>query len=169
MLQATLPSVTTPGKEKLTLHLRDGQESRESKDVHGHVDATNKNITIRQTPKAALKAAFTKFDKDRNGTISRDEFLAILKWNGATSIKQADADAILSLLLEKGMGHDKNEDGKLSFKEAIEHIQNWAKTAVEQSEQGKGFTFKEIDANQDRFISKDELFSFVKDMRMVHS
>ena len=64
---------------------------------------------------------------------------------------------------------DKNEDGKLSFKEAIEYIQNWAKTVVEESEQEKAFTFKEIDANQDRFISKDELFSFVKDMRMVHS
>jgi Ca2+-binding EF-hand superfamily protein len=65
--------------------------------------------------KAELIAAFTKFDKDKSGTINASELREILCRDGSTQMDTETAEAVLQSLLASG--HDSNGDGKLSIEE----------------------------------------------------
>ena len=45
----------------------------------------------------------------------------------------------------------------------------WAGKRMDKDDATEVGTFDDIDTNKDGFISKDELYRFIKDQRMLHS
>ena len=63
-----------------------------------------------------------------------------------------------------------NADGKLSRDEAEEFIKGWCeRRGLEASDVAEIANFDDIDINKDGYISKEELFIFIKDQRTLHS
>ena len=65
---------------------------------------------------------------------------------------------------------DKNIDDQLSLEEADGFIKEWCQRLGLSTEEAQVMsTFDDIDLNKDGFLSKDELFKFLKDQRSLHS
>lgn len=106
----------------------------------------NKNLTQEQIEK--FKEAFSQFDKNGDGKITKAEFTTVME-----SFGQKTTTAEIEYLIKE---FDTNGDGTISFTEFLTMmVQDRAKCFDDETEMQKAFCV--MDKDGDGFLSKDEL------------
>lgn len=96
-----------------------------------------------------LKKSFDSIDKDKNGTLSIDEFQSFMR---ANNLDERFVSAIYNVF-------DENGDGLLDFNEFLRYIDACNHTAVDSTYLFK-LIFDSIDTNKDGFLNLEEMIEF---------
>ncbi|KJE88720.1 calcineurin b subunit [Capsaspora owczarzaki ATCC 30864] len=110
--------------------------------------ASAANFTPAELKRLAIR--FKKLDKDKNGTISYDEFLSLPELNQNPLVSR-----IIATL-------DRDGGGDVDFQEFIESLSIFAGKADKQAK--LQFAFQIYDIDRDGFISNGELYQVLKMM-----
>ena len=104
----------------------------------------------------AFKQAFDLFDKDKGGSISNDELMAVMKSMGTPATKQ-EIDEMLA-------ANDDDNDGEINFNEFINLMESRAKNPAKQDDTF-GQAFKCFDRGHDGKVSVYELQSALANIK----
>lgn len=109
--------------------------------------------------KAELKAAFKSFDKDRSGTIEGRELKALVAHLIAHSKFKSRRELLARL--------DTNRDGKVSYREYVQMMQELEEDA--KAEKAAKRAFRKFDKNGDGVISPSEFRAFLAELSLATS
>ena len=121
--------------------------------------AVPKELTFEEEHEAYVQKIQRKLEriKEMEEKKKRDEYDPLSKANLWREVENAF------------LKYDLDNDGKLSCKEATAFIRDWTAKIMDGRDAAKVATFDDLDLYEGVFLSKDDLYVFIKDKRTLQA